>query len=402
MRTQRWILVAVALSSLIAVAQVPTKVQFNARITDTSGAPVTGSHSVFVSLFAAPTGGTATWTESYATVSFSSDGLAFLELGTNVPLSTTVFDGSKLYLELTIDGAVMAPRLGLVSVPYAIRAGDSATLGGTPASGFATASHTHSYLPVGTTLSCGGTQKVSAISTTGNVTCTDDQSATYTAGAGLSLASQQFSVNYSGTGTALSAARADHNHAGLYLPVGTTLACPAGQFATALLSNGSVSCLTPSGDISSVVAGAGLTGGGSVGDATLAVAFGGSGTTAIAARSDHTHAPGCPAGYSLHPVTGGTPLCTRRVVANATYPQAGIACYVSYSGGELCTYSEMLIAANTAPAEVLSPSYWMANRIDDGWVLRVNSTNPIDFDEKIEIVATTVVGGGYYCCQRAR
>lgn len=404
MRTQRWILVVAALSSMIASAQVPTKVQFNARITDTAGAPVTGSHSVFVSLFAAPTGGTATWTESYATVAFTNDGLAFLELGTNVPLNTTVFDGTKLYLELTIDGAVMAPRLGLVSVPYAIRAGDSATLGGTPASGFATASHTHSYLPVGTTLSCGGTQKVSAISTAGNVTCTDDVSTSYTAGNGITIASQQISVNYSGSGTSLTAARSDHNHAGTYLPVGATLACPAGEFATALQANGSVSCLPESGDISSIVAGNGLTGGGTTGPISLSVAFAGTGVSTTAARSDHTHSVACPGGYTTHTSAGGgAPLCIKRVAApNVTWNQAATDCFASHAGGELCTYSQLRVAVSTLPFEALVLSYWMADRVDDNWVLRVGTTNVNDFDEKIEIVATTVQGPGYYCCQRAQ
>jgi hypothetical protein len=43
------------------------------------------------------------------------------------------------------------------------------------------------------------------------------------------------------------------------------------------------------GDITSVVAGPGLTGGATEGDATLAVVFGGNGTANTAARSDHNH-----------------------------------------------------------------------------------------------------------------
>lgn len=69
--------------------------------------------------------------------------------------------------------------------------------------------------------------------------------------------------------------------------------CPSGQLMTAVNQNGTVTCQSVTGagggDITSVVAGAGLTGGATTGDATLAVAFGGPGVTNVAARSDHTH-----------------------------------------------------------------------------------------------------------------
>jgi Chaperone of endosialidase len=72
--------------------------------------------------------------------------------------------------------------------------------------------------------------------------------------------------------------------------------CPAGQLMTAVNQNGTVTCQSApagsGGDITAVVAGTGLTGGAATGDATLAVAFGGPGSVAQAARSDHTHGLG--------------------------------------------------------------------------------------------------------------
>jgi len=69
--------------------------------------------------------------------------------------------------------------------------------------------------------------------------------------------------------------------------------CPAGQLMTGVNQNGSVACESVTGagggDITSVTAGAGLTGGATTGDAALAVNFGGPGSTSLAARSDHTH-----------------------------------------------------------------------------------------------------------------
>jgi hypothetical protein len=65
--------------------------------------------------------------------------------------------------------------------------------------------------------------------------------------------------------------------------------CTAGNAMTAVGSDGSVSCAV-TGDITAVSPGTGLTGGGSSGDVTLNVGFGGDGSATTSSRSDHTHA----------------------------------------------------------------------------------------------------------------
>ena len=69
-------------------------------------------------------------------------------------------------------------------------------------------------------------------------------------------------------------------------------ACAAGQALRSIAQNGSAVCESVSGgtgDITAVNAGPGLVGGAVAGDATLAVVFAGDGVAAAAARSDHTH-----------------------------------------------------------------------------------------------------------------
>jgi hypothetical protein len=69
-----------------------------------------------------------------------------------------------------------------------------------------------------------------------------------------------------------------------------TGACGAGQAVTAVNQDGSVTCVGGTGgDITSVAAGVGLSGGGVSGDVALAVGFAGTGAANTVARSDHTH-----------------------------------------------------------------------------------------------------------------
>ncbi len=115
-----------------ARAEVPSTIGFTARLVDDkTGGELTGSHQVTFKLFDAATGGTALYTESINAE--LEDGLLFHDLGSIEPLSATVLDGRKLFLEVILDEVVMDPRVTIGSVPYAVRANEAAnaaTLGG--------------------------------------------------------------------------------------------------------------------------------------------------------------------------------------------------------------------------------------------------------------------------------
>ncbi len=162
--TRKLTFIAALVSSVVLAQTVPGSITFNARLTDTGGAPVTGSHALTFALYPQAAGGAAVWTESQAAASFSTEGLVYSELGSVTPLTTSALDGSKLYLEVSVDGTAMSPRLAIVSVPYAIRASVAATAG-------SVGSLTESAIQRRVTGVCNAGQAVRSIDAAGGVQC---------------------------------------------------------------------------------------------------------------------------------------------------------------------------------------------------------------------------------------
>jgi hypothetical protein len=143
-------LLAVCVCTAIAQAQSTTSVvAFQGRVSLPSGeAPTNALYRMRFTLYDAPIGGSALWTESNSDIPVAG-GLFVVGLGSIIPFPEGLFAGDPdLYLEVAVDtafngidaGDVQSPRTPLNAVPVALEAGNAAMLGGSPASAYATQS----------------------------------------------------------------------------------------------------------------------------------------------------------------------------------------------------------------------------------------------------------------------
>jgi hypothetical protein len=120
-------------------AQVPSLIQFQNVATDQAGNPIGGKANITFSLYDRQAGGEPLWTETQKDVELESTGHYSVQLGATRPdgVSAGLFStGESRWLGVRIDGGEEQPRVLLVSVPYALKAGDASTIGGLPPSAF--------------------------------------------------------------------------------------------------------------------------------------------------------------------------------------------------------------------------------------------------------------------------
>jgi hypothetical protein len=120
---------------------VPALVPFAGIASDTDGKPLTAEAGIAFQIYRDEQGGEPLWTETQS-VQPDATGHYKVQLGaataTGLPLELFA-NGDARWLEVQIAGQRPQPRIMLISVPYALKAADAATLGGLPASAFALA-----------------------------------------------------------------------------------------------------------------------------------------------------------------------------------------------------------------------------------------------------------------------
>ncbi|MDJ0786971.1 MAG: hypothetical protein QNK05_09220 [Myxococcota bacterium] len=129
------LLALAALAALPAAAEPPAVLAYQGQLLDAAGdAPV--APTIRVRIFPSLDGESALFEEEHVAVPVAADGRFELAIGSGTPLvgvlEPALFDGSDRFLELVVDGEVLAPRQRIGSAAFALRSSEASKVRGVP------------------------------------------------------------------------------------------------------------------------------------------------------------------------------------------------------------------------------------------------------------------------------
>ncbi len=169
------LLACLVLSSLAAAqtssstSALPRLVRFSGTASDVKGNPLSGVVGVTFALYPEQTGGAPLWMETQ-NVQADSNGRysALLGVTRSEGLPADVFTTEQAHwVGVQVQGQAEQPRVLLLSVPYALKAGDADTIGGLPPSAFVLAAPSASGLPASAIVSNATPDVATDVTTTG-------------------------------------------------------------------------------------------------------------------------------------------------------------------------------------------------------------------------------------------
>ena len=100
-------------------------------MTDAVGAPLAGPVDVSFGIYDVPSGGTPLYLENHLGVVLDANGAFSVLVGGGTPVAGSydadLFAGMNRYLEVVVEGEMLAPRQPVAAVPYALVAENLAT-----------------------------------------------------------------------------------------------------------------------------------------------------------------------------------------------------------------------------------------------------------------------------------
>jgi hypothetical protein len=144
MKSPKNLLTLALLAAVFSTAQaqtsaaVPRLVSFSGKAVNAQGRAISGPAGVTFAIYGEQSGGSPLWMETQSIV-IGADGDYIAQLGatrsSGLPLDLFASAEAR-WLGVRINGGEEQPRVMLLSVPYALKAGDAATIGGLPPSAF--------------------------------------------------------------------------------------------------------------------------------------------------------------------------------------------------------------------------------------------------------------------------
>jgi hypothetical protein len=260
-------------SAAMSAGAVPSLVNFSGVLTNSNGRPLTKMTGVTFSIYAEPQSGSPLWLETQ-NVQPDAFGHYTVELGatTGQGLPATLFaDGQARWLEVQVQGQDPLGWVMLVSVPYALKAGDAQTLGGKPVSSFMLApagKNAGSPNNQASTITGGGTTDYVPLWLSATKLGSSKLFQSTAGDLGIATTSPAAKLDVNGTS-------AIRNTLTLF-PTGSSPTLSVSGTAFQVSSNGKVTFVsgqtfpgTGDGTVTGVTAGTDLTGGGKSGDVTL-------------------------------------------------------------------------------------------------------------------------------------
>lgn len=130
MNMRKWLmsLCAAGIGATAAWGAVPIAVNYQGRLLDSAGNPITSNVTFSVGLYTNAVGGTPVYEETVGVVPVL-DSLYAFQFGSDVFEFKAALAGPECWLEVRVGGLALAPRHRLLAVPYALRSSEVDAVG---------------------------------------------------------------------------------------------------------------------------------------------------------------------------------------------------------------------------------------------------------------------------------